>query len=87
MDQHLIPVASNGESEVFYLRMKADYHRYIAEVTTGDAKAVAASSAEAAYVAAAAVAVKDLEVTHPIRWGLALNYSCTRCSRSRTMLA
>jgi 14-3-3 protein epsilon len=61
LDQYLIPMASNGESEVFYLRMKADYHRYIAEVTTGDAKAVAASSAEAAYVAAAAVAVKESE--------------------------
>merc|ERR1719498_721961 len=54
--------------------MKADYYRYIAEFRDGDAKAAAAESARKAY-AAAAVAEKDLAVTHPIRLGLALNYS------------
>ena len=56
--------------------MKADYHRYIAEVSTGDAKAMAANSAEAAYAeAAAAAAVVGLAATHPISLGLALGYS------------
>ena len=36
MDQHLIPKASNAESKVFYLKMKGDYYRYLAEVATGD---------------------------------------------------
>merc|ERR1712070_703738 len=53
--------------------MMADYYRYIAEFRDGDAKAAAAESARQAY--AAAVAEKDLAVTHPIRLGLALNYS------------
>jgi len=75
LDKSLIPKASNGESKVFYQKMKADYYRYIAEFTTGDAKTKAANSAEAAYAEAAAVAEKDLAVTHPIRLGLALNYS------------
>merc|ERR1712046_230079 len=38
-------------------------------------KAKAASKAEGAYKDAAAVAEKDLAVTHPIRLGLALNFS------------
>merc|ERR1712151_92157 len=58
-----------------YQKMKADYFRYIAEFTEKDAKSKAAESARAAYADAAAVAEKDLAVTHPIRLGLALNYS------------
>merc|ERR1719424_857788 len=65
LDTHLITKASNGESKVFYQKMKADYFRYQAEYTDGDAKAKAAEK----------VAEKDLAVTHPIRLGLALNYS------------
>jgi len=72
---NLITKATGGESKVFYEKMKADYYRYIAEFTTGDAKSKAANSAEAAYAEAARIAEKDLVVTHPIRLGLALNYS------------
>jgi len=75
LDGNLIDKASNGESKVFYQKMKADYYRYIAEFTAGDAKAKAAKSAEDAYADAAKVAEQDLTVTHPIRLGLALNYS------------
>merc|ERR1711879_559937 len=53
--------------------MMADYFRYIAEFRDGDAKSAAAENARKAY--SAAVAEKDLAVTHPIRLGLALNYS------------
>merc|ERR1712087_846737 len=31
LDANLIVKASNGESKVFYQKMKADYYRYIAE--------------------------------------------------------
>merc|ERR1712226_570409 len=71
----LIGSATTGESKVFYQKMKADYYRYIAEFSDGDAKSKAAESARQAYADAAAVAEKDLAVTHPIRLGLALNYS------------
>ena len=54
---------------------KADYYRYIAEFRTGDDKSKAAEQARKAYAEAAEVADKDLLVTHPIRLGLALNYS------------
>merc|ERR1712125_136904 len=75
LDANLIPKAGNGESKVFYQKMKADYYRYIAESTDGDAKSKAAESARAAYQEAHNVAEKDLAVTHPIRLGLALNFS------------
>merc|ERR1711870_3230 len=46
-----------------------------AEFSDSDKKAKAAESARAAYEDATNVASKDLAVTHPIRLGLALNYS------------
>merc|ERR1712232_963968 len=67
--------ASNGESKVFYQKMKADYYRYIAEFSESTAKTEAAEKARQAYSEAEKVATKDLAVTHPIRLGLALNYS------------
>ena len=39
LDNFLVPKASNAESKVFYLKMKGDYFRYLAEVAVGDAKA------------------------------------------------
>merc|ERR1712046_183292 len=75
LDKKLIAGCGGGESAVFYQKMKADYYRYIAEYKDGDAKSKAAESARLAYEAAKTVAEKDLAVTHPIRLGLALNYS------------
>merc|ERR1712187_820675 len=67
LDDKLIAKASNGESKVFYLKMKADYYRYIAEYKAEVEKDKAAESAREAYEAAHGVAEKDLAVTHPIR--------------------
>jgi len=75
LDTDLTPKASSGESKVFYQKMKGDYYRYIAEFTDGDNKTAAAQSARKAYEDAQEVASKDLAVTHPIRLGLALNFS------------
>merc|ERR1712186_233385 len=44
LDQNLIPKASTGEGKVFYQKMKADYYRYIAEFSDGDAKDKAAEN-------------------------------------------
>ena len=38
LDKFLVPKASNPESKVFYLKMKGDYFRYLAEVATGDSR-------------------------------------------------
>eukprot|EP00403_Amphidinium_massartii_P030844 CAMPEP_0178398802 /NCGR_PEP_ID=MMETSP0689_2-20121128/14957_1 /TAXON_ID=160604 /ORGANISM="Amphidinium massartii, Strain CS-259" /LENGTH=240 /DNA_ID=CAMNT_0020019569 /DNA_START=105 /DNA_END=827 /DNA_ORIENTATION=+ len=75
LSDNLIPKATNGESIVFYQKMKGDYYRYIAEFTDGDKKAKAAEDARKSYEEAQKVAEKDLAVTHPIRLGLALNFS------------
>lgn len=52
LDEHLIPTASTGESKVFYLKMKGDYHRYLAEFKTGAERKEAAEHTLLAYKAA-----------------------------------
>merc|ERR1711941_210114 len=69
-----IPKATEDESKVFYHKMKADYYRYIAEYNEGDKKKTAAENARQAYEEATTASAK-LAVAHPIRLGLALNYS------------
>lgn len=54
---------------------KGDYHRYLAEFLTGDARKASATEAHDAYKGATEVAQTDLAPTHPIRLGLALNFS------------
>ena len=39
LNQFLIPNATPAESKVFYLKMKGDYYRYLAEVAVGEEKA------------------------------------------------
>ena len=63
------------ESKVFYLKMKGDYKRYIAEVAVGENREATVGESEAAYEKAYNVAVAEMPSTHPIRLGLALNYS------------
>lgn len=54
---------------------KGDYHRYVAEYATGDERKNAATAAHEAYKSATDVAQIELATTHPIRLGLALNFS------------
>jgi len=75
IDGHLVPMSTAGESKVFYYKMKGDYYRYIAEFTEGEGKSAAASNAHSAYNQAMEVSSTELVVTHPIRLGLALNFS------------
>jgi len=62
----------DNESEVFYLKMTGDYYRYLAEFIAD--KGYDHKSADN-YQSALVVAEKVLPATHPIRLGLALNYS------------
>ncbi|POR33068.1 14-3-3 protein [Tolypocladium paradoxum] len=75
LDESLIPNAATGESKVFYHKMKGDYHRYLAEFASGEKRKVAATAAHEAYKNATDVAQTELTPTHPIRLGLALNFS------------
>jgi 14-3-3 protein epsilon len=75
LDDHLIPTATTGESKVFYYKMKGDYHRYLAEFAAGNGRKDAAESSLIAYKSASDIATTELPPTHPIRLGLALNFS------------
>ncbi|RMZ90129.1 hypothetical protein DV736_g2652, partial [Chaetothyriales sp. CBS 134916] len=75
LDNALIPKAESGESKVFYHKMKGDYHRYLAEFASGEKRKTAATAAHEAYKNATDVAQTELTPTHPIRLGLALNFS------------
>ncbi len=75
LDKNLFPNATTGESKVFYLKMKGDYHRYKAEFATQEDRKEAAENSLVAYTKANDIAQSDLPPTHPIRLGLALNFS------------
>uniref|UniRef100_UPI00358FE11A 14-3-3 protein gamma-B isoform X2 n=1 Tax=Myxine glutinosa TaxID=7769 RepID=UPI00358FE11A len=63
------------ESKVFYLKMKGDYYRYLAEVATGEKRSAIVESSETAYKEAYSISKEQMTPTHPIRLGLALNFS------------
>lgn len=55
--------------------MCGDYHRYLAEFSNEADRKDAAQLSLEAYKEATDIAVTDLTPTHPIRLGLALNFS------------
>lgn len=79
LDKYLIPRKNDDgnadEGVVFFQKMKGDYNRYLAEVCRGDLKNDAISKSEKSYKAATEIAGANLPTTHPIRLGLALNFS------------
>lgn len=75
LEKHLILSASSGESKVFYYKMKGDYYRYLAEFAVGDKRKSSSDFSLEAYKAASDIACTELPPTHPIRLGLALNFS------------
>ncbi|EDO42175.1 predicted protein [Nematostella vectensis] len=64
----------NTEAKVFYLKMRGDYHRYLVEVAEGDSRKENIEKSREAYKDASAKA-EELSPSHPIRLGLALNFS------------
>ncbi|CAD6185392.1 unnamed protein product [Caenorhabditis auriculariae] len=75
LDKFLIPKAGNPESKVFYLKMKGDYYRYLAEVASGDDRTSVVEKSQQSYQEAFDIAKEKMQPTHPIRLGLALNFS------------
>jgi len=70
IDHKLLDKASNAEEKVFYLKMKGDYYRYRSEA--GEEEPV--QNGLEAYNQAIEEA-KTLPVNHPVKLGLALNFS------------
>jgi len=83
LEKHLVTKAkatakesdSHAEAAVFFLKMKGDYYRYLAEVADKDSKEGVIESANEAYKEAFEISEDQLKSTNPIRLGLALNYS------------
>jgi hypothetical protein len=78
LDERLIPTAESSpdgaESKVFFHKMKGDYYRYLAEVSPETKRTEPTQKALEAYDKAFKDA-EPLATTHPIRLGLALNFS------------
>ena len=55
--------------------MKGDYYRYLAEVAVGDKRTAVLDDSQKAYQEAFEIAKSKMQPTHPIRLGLALNFS------------
>ncbi|KAL5493782.1 hypothetical protein EMCRGX_G015008 [Ephydatia muelleri] len=80
LDEYLVPKADEVEQKVFYLKMKGDYYRYLAEVANPQNKEAVITNSKEAYEkamneASSGAPEKQLPSTHPIRLGLALNFS------------
>lgn len=75
LKKYLIPNSKSEEAQVFLYKLKGDYQRYIAEFESGELKARATEEAQQSYEKAQNLANECLTATHPMRLGLALNYS------------
>ena len=75
LDAKLIKDDQPAEPNIFYLKMKGDYYRYMSEYLSGSTHEAVGKKAHEAYEKASERANSELKTTHPIRLGLALNYS------------
>lgn len=74
LDKYLISNADNNETKVFYLKMKADFLRYKAEVTVDAEYEKNCKLSQQTYAEGYKLS-ESLPIYNPIRLGLALNYS------------
>jgi len=75
IENFLLPNSKSELSKVFFLKMKGDYNRYLSEFMTDQEGNDAVENAKEAYSEAQILAEHNLSDTHPLRLGLALNYS------------
>ncbi|KAH7729972.1 14-3-3 protein [Aphelenchoides avenae] len=75
LDKLLLPKSIDCESKVFYLKLKGDYYRYLAEIAVSDARTAVTDKCQRSYQEAFDIAKDEMHPTHPIRLGLALNFS------------
>ena len=75
IDKYLLPNASDSETKVFFLKLKADYYRYKCEFVKNKDFDDSCNKAEKVYKEAYEIANKEIPITNSTRLGLALNYS------------
>ncbi|MCQ2817283.1 MAG: 14-3-3 family protein [archaeon] len=74
IDNYLLKKSSNDESKVYYMKLKGDYFRYLAEFMNDKENNEVATQSMNAYKEANEAAEK-LSCTNSTKLGLALNYS------------
>lgn len=74
INNYLLKKTLSDESKVFYLKMKADYCRYICEIINTNENQIYVEESEKCYKEANDL-VQNFPWTNPIRLGLSLNYS------------
>ena len=70
IDNAFLQHPTSEPARILFLKMKADYCRYLAEI-----QRMPVNQVQAAYVAAYDAARNSLGPAHPLRTGIALNYS------------
>uniref|UniRef100_A0A2K5KGM6 14-3-3 domain-containing protein n=1 Tax=Colobus angolensis palliatus TaxID=336983 RepID=A0A2K5KGM6_COLAP len=75
LDKYLIANATSPETGVFYLKMKGGYFQYLAEVACGENQKQMTDNSQGAYQEAFDISKKEIQSTHPICLGLAVNFS------------
>ena len=75
IDEYLLKDIEDYENAVFYYKLKADYFRYIAEISKGRDKEEALKETEDNYQQAYVIAEEKLPLTNETRLGVILNYS------------
>lgn len=75
LEKFLIPKATQPECQVFYLKMKGDYYRYLSEVAKDAVRDKTILDSQDSYQKAFDISKQKMQPTHPIRLGLALNFS------------
>jgi len=79
VDEHLLADKTTNkntsEAKTWYLKIKGDFYRYIAEVSSGDNKILVMHESRKAYAEGFDIARANLDPENPVRLGLALNFS------------
>lgn len=75
LDEYLLPNTNDIESKIFYLRMKGDFGRYLAEVSNGDDWNVSVKMAKESYQESINLSSNYFSPAHPIHLSLIVNYS------------
>lgn len=75
LSQDQLALCASAESVVFYLKVMADYLRYLANFTEGEAKEKVVARSRNCYSEAATKAAGDLVPSHPLNVGVLLNYA------------
>lgn len=75
IDKRLLPLSKFPINEIYFKKMRGDYHRYLAEFMVEEDCSSIIESCEKSYLEADKLAKNNIPPTHPLRLGLQLNMS------------